>query len=240
MTNEELIKNFPECDRIKRTDMTDCVSRVFDEVKFYREVNDFMTVQAQRYWPKPPLHRREDSTNFDIWVSYFYSHGHGTLKYCFQDWCDEVAAEFLRRKGKRRTFEEACRLAADKWTCMIFLNHFQDNGDKTAQGLIGNLLASIAKNEAKSGYGKDVMEKFHANIEQHYLNHCIFNHERWGRITDTPYCDYQPNAPLRRALKDSGCKDDDIDFMCPNKTGISIDEGDNSVCIRGYQTHTYI
>lgn len=41
MTNEELIKNFPECDRIKQTDMTDCVSRVFVEVNFYREVNDF-------------------------------------------------------------------------------------------------------------------------------------------------------------------------------------------------------
>lgn len=40
MTNEEIINAFPECWRIKKADMAECVNRVFDEVKFYNEVGE--------------------------------------------------------------------------------------------------------------------------------------------------------------------------------------------------------
>lgn len=41
-------------------------------------------------------------------------------------------------------------------------------------------------------------------------------------------------------LCEDGRNEDDANYMCPWKTGITIDQRDNSVCVRGYRTARYM
>lgn len=238
MTNEEIINAFPECSRIKKADMAECVNRVFDEVKFYNEVGDFLMKHCETLWPQP-TNWRIDRTDFDIWCNYFYGN-YETKDFRFRDWRTSIEHEFVTRHGQHRTYDEACQVAADEWARMIFGRHIQDNGDKSSDGVFGNMLATIVKDRCRSCYGQDVIDRFREAIKQHYLGHCIYESKEHGSYRDIPDCDYHPSPSLRKALSDAGCKDDDISYMCPCKTCIIIDEVDNSVCVRGYQTARYM
>ena len=238
MTNEEIINAFPECERIKKADMAECVNRVFDEVKFYRQVGDFLMKHCKTLWPEP-TNWRTDRTDYDIWSNYFYG-DYEAYDFRFHNWRKSIEAEFIARHGQHRTYDEACQVAADEWTGMIFGRHIQDNGDKSPDGVFGNMLATIVKDKCRQKYGQDVIGRFREAIRQHYLGHCVYKSTEHDSYRDIPDCDYHPSPSLRKALSDAGCNDDDISYMCPCKTCITIDEADNSVCIRGYQTERYM
>lgn len=238
MTNKEIINAFPECDRIKKADIAECVNRLFDEVKFYNEIGDFLIEYCSTLWPEP-TNWRADRTDIDEWLHYFHGN-YKTKDYRFREWRKIIQKEFVARHGQHRTYDEACQLAADEWARMIFGSHMQDNGDKSSEGFFGNMLATVVKNECSSGYGQDVIDRFRAAIKRHYLGDCFFESAEYGRFRDIPDCDYHPSYSLRKALSDAGCEDKDIGYMCPIKTAIIIDKIDNSVCVRGYRTERYM
>ena len=238
MTNEEIINAFPECERIKKTDIAECVNRLFEEVKFYNEIGDFLMNRCMALWPEP-TNWRTDRTDFDEWSNYFYGN-YKTKDFRFPNWVKSIKQEFVGRYGQHRTYDEACQLAADEWARMIFGSYMQDNGDKSSEGFFGNMLATVVKNECSSGYGQDVIDRFRAAIKRHYLDDCIYEDTQHGSFQDVPDCDYDPSPSLRKALRDAGCKDGDISFMCPIKTSIIIDKIDNSVCVRGYRKVRYL
>jgi len=239
MTTDELIQVFPECDKIKREDIAECITKAMTEERFYKEASDKVYRKAQELWPYQ-RGLKDDDPERVAYKAYFWGNILKDVEAPFKKWQETFETEFIAQHGQVRTFDEACQVAADEWARMIFGRHIQDNGDKSSDGVFGNMLATIVKDRCCSGYGQDVIDRFREAIKQHYLGHCIYESKEHGSYRDIPDCDYHPSPSLRKALSDAGCKDDDISYMCPCKTCIIIDEVDNSVCIRGYQTARYM
>ena len=40
MTTDELIQAFPECEKIKREDIAECITKAMTEERFYNEASD--------------------------------------------------------------------------------------------------------------------------------------------------------------------------------------------------------
>lgn len=231
MTNEEIINAFPECWRIKKADMAECIEKVFDDVKFYRKVGSYIIQHCYRYWPEPKDYRSED---YKAQSDYFYGN-YDTKDFRFRDWVKQVEEEFIRRNGPHRTYEEACQLAADEWARMIFGTHMQNNGDQSDAGGMAMVLGTLVKEKAKSGYDEKVIDKFRRLMAEEYRNNS-HGDQYWS----APYCDYHPNTTLSDVLIKAGCSEHDANNMCPWKTGVTVDDRDGSVCVRGYQTARYI
>lgn len=231
MTNEEIINAFPECERIKKADVAECISKVFDEVKFYREVDYYIRRHCFKFWPEPTNYSTEYAKEHG---NYFYG-DYDNKDFRFRNWIKQIEQEFIQRNGQHRTFDEACQLAADEWARMIFGNHIQNNGDQSDAGGIAMALGTLAKDKAKSGYDSEVINKFRSLIADEYRKHGHNDHY-WS----APYCDYHPNETLANALIKAGCDKHDVGSMCPWKTGITINDRDGSVCIRGYRTEKYL
>ena len=123
---------------------------------------------------------------------------------------------------------------------MIFGNHVQNNGDQSDAGGLAMVLGTLAKDKASRGYGKDVIDKFRSLMADHYRGGCRWKSESGTEYRDEPDVDYNPSPSLFGLLVKAGCKEDDANNMCPWKTGITINQRDNSVCIHGYQTARYI
>ena len=239
MTNEELIQAFPECEKIKRDDMRQCIIEAIEQEKFYSEASSKVYRKARELYPcyKAPYDKEDPEQN--AYRAYFWSDFHGNRS-PFQKWIDTFETEFIERHGQQHTFDEACQMAADEWARMIFGTHMQNNGDQSDSGGLAMVLGTLVKDRAKKDYGSEVIDKFRSLIKEHYLGGCLFEYEDGKKYHDVPDCDYHPSASLRQALKRAGCKDDDIENMCPWKTTILIDARDNSVVVRGYQTERYI
>lgn len=79
----------------------------------------------------------------------------------------------------------------------------------------------------------------HILFKHYYLGGCIYE-DRIGKLRAEPYCDYGPNSPLADLLLKAGVPEERVGGICPWKTGITINERDNSVIIRGYQTERFI
>ena len=230
-TDEKLMAAFPECDRIKREQAAPIVVQVMNEVDSWRKLR--YTIQARlqkQFWPEPDDY---DSAEHKAWQEYFY----GWDDNRFEKWAKLVEWEYVYRHGQRHTMDEACQIAADEWTRMIFGVHIQDNGDKSESGFFGMMLATIVKDKAAKKATPEIIEKFRSLCRDYYRSGCIYeptNHRC------EPYCDYHPNSPLADLLIKAGMKADDIGFLCPVKTGILIDDRDYTVVVRGYQKERYI
>lgn len=231
MTNEEIINAFPECEKIKKADVAECINKVFDDVKFYREVDWYIRQYCFKFWPEIDDYQSED---FKAHCNYFYG-DYDTKDYRFRDWVRKVEKEFIQRNGPHRTYDEACQLAADEWARMIFGTHVQNNGDQSDAGGMAMVLGTLVKDKAKSGYNSDVINKFRKLMAAAYRENS-HRDSYWS----APYCDYNPNPSLADVLIKAGCNKDDVRSMCPWKTGITVDYRDNSVCIRGYQTAKFL
>lgn len=230
MTIDELMQTFPECERIKREDMVECVTKAMECAKFYQDAIDTIRARALELWPRDrnwewecPEHQAFDA--------YFYG-GCGAPN--FRRWIDAVKVEFIAHHGLVRTFDDACQLAADEWTRMIFSHHTQDNGDNTENGAMASMMGTLVKDTVASNIPQEVVEKFREQCKTFYLGGCQIE-TPWGLRRSEPYCDYQPNTALCRLLSSAGVPDEKVDSICPWKTGIYIDDADNSVVVRGYQ-----
>ena len=232
-TDEELMTAFPECDRIKREQAAPIVVQVMNEVDSWRKLR--YTIQARlqkQFWPEPEY----DSEEYKEWQEYFY----GWNDNRFEKWAKLVEWEYVYRHGQRRTMEEACQIAADEWTRMIFGNHIQDNGDQSDAGGLTMVIATLAKDKAKRGISSEVVERFRKLCKEYYLGGCRYNAAKYGWVKCEPYCDYGPNGALGILLVQAGVPNDSIDSICPWKTGITVDERDHAVIVRGYRKERYI
>lgn len=232
-TDEELMAAFPECDRIKREQAAPIVVQVMNEADSWRKLR--YTIQARlqkQFWPEPEY----DSEEYKEWREYFY----GWSDNRFDKWTRLVEWEYVYRHGQRHTMEEACQIAADEWTRMIFGNHIQDNGDQSDAGGLAMALGTLAKDRAKRGISSEVIERFRKLCKEYYLGGCRYNDGKYGWVNSEPYCDYGPNGALGRLLEQAGVPDNSIGSICPWKTGITVDERDHAVIVRGYHKERYI
>lgn len=237
MTNEELVVAFPECERIKKEQVAPLVERSMNEVESWRQIGFMIKGLCKELWPKP-IGLKWDDPVFQEWNNYFYG-DYDTNQRDFDDWINLLENEYLQRTGKRHMFDEACQIAADEWTRMIFGNHIQNNGDQSDTGGITMILGTLAKDKANRDIDSEVVEKFRALCKDFYLDGCMYD-IGYGKRKIEPYCDYGPNSPLADLLLKAGVPEKNIDFICPWKTGISVDDRDHTVIVRGYQTERYV
>lgn len=239
MTTEELIQAFPECEKIKREDIAECITKAMTEERFYAEASDKIYSKAHELWPYQ-RGLKDDDPERVAFKAYFWGDILKGVVAPFKEWQQTFETEFIAQHGQVRTFDEACQAAADEWARMIFSNHVQNNGDQSDAGGLAMVLGTLAKDKASSGYGKDVIDKFRSLMADHYRGGCRWKSESGTEYRDEPDVDYNPSASLFGLLVKAGCKEDDANNMCPWKTGITINQRDNSVCIHGYQTARYI
>lgn len=251
-TDEELLDAFPEFEgHFTKAEMAGVLKKAMAESKSYREVGAFIWRECEKLYPMPPGSCRKGKPDYnpelEEWYNYF--HGRYDEKYKlvwngFNEWLDKVSGVFLGRNGVRRTYAEACSVAADEWCRMIFGTHVQDNGDASLTGGMTMALGTIVAGKHKDGIGKETVEKARELIREYYENGCVYEYESCcGGKTSTRmdlYCDYSPNVPLFGLLTKAGVPKGSADCICPWKTGIEIDDKDNSVVVRGYQKETII
>ena len=232
MTNEELLGMFPECEKIKREDIKECVTTTLTEERYYRNASNKIWRRVRELYPPYKGRYDENDPEQNAYRDYFWGDcGGGASDFVL--WMKKVEEEFVARHGQLRSFDDACRLAADKWADMIFGFHVQDNGDNS--NWVGMALGTIVKDDARKNYDEDVADKFRSLMTDYYKSGCKYKDCRFPVI---PYCDYHPNSPLAKTLEAAGCSEHDVDMMCPWKTGVEVDPKDNSVIVRGYQSET--
>lgn len=237
MTNEQLAAAFPECERIKKEQVVPFVEQVFNEVESWRQIGYKMELLCQELWPKPKGVKWEDPLRQE-WNHYFYGDYENGQKN-FDNWTKLLENEYLQRTGERRTMDEACKIAADEWTRMIFGNHIQNNGDQSDAGGMAMVLGTLVKDKASRGISSEVIEKFRKLCKEYYLGGCRCE-DKYGWTKSEPYCDYHPNSALADLLLEAGVREDSVGNICPWKTGITVDERDHAVIVRGYQKERFI
>ena len=161
--------------------------------------------------------------------------------------------------GKAHTDEEAAKIAADKWCELLFGWHLQDNGalnETHGGGFPACALATVLANDAKEGITDEMKNKAHDLLNQYYLRLIHYNRTndnddiKWLKENLVPdddfdweyygfrvdmYCDYGPSSSLYIILLNAGIPKDDIECICPWKTGISIRREDNAVMYNTYR-----
>lgn len=239
MTTEELIQAFPECEKIKREDIAECITKAMTEERFYAEASDKVYRKAHELWPYQ-RGLKDDDPERVAYKAYFWGDILKGVVSPFKEWQKTFEAEFIAQHGQVRTFDEACQIAADEWARMIFGNHVQNNGDKSDAGGMAMALGTLAKDKASRGIDSKVVEKFRKLCKEFYLGGCVCEDDYYGKRKEEPYCDYHPNPALADLLLKAGVPKKSIGSICPWKTGITINERDHAVRIGGYQTERFI
>lgn len=216
--------------------MRQCIIEAMEHERFYSVASDKVYKKAHDLWPYK-REWRDKNPEYEAYNLYFWNDWH--RKSPFKEWLRKLEDEFIERHGQVHTFEEACQLAADEWARMIFGNHIQNNGDQSDAGGLAMVLGTLAKGKASRGISSNIIEKFRKLCKEYYLGGCIYEDE-YGKRVKEPYCDYDPNSPLADLLLKAGVPKERVGGICPWKTGITINERDNSVIIRGYQTERFI
>jgi len=244
MENSELLEKFPECNAIKADESVAAfLESLFSSCKTYREISGKILSHFEKLWACPNCNC--DNTAYKRWADYFYGHldaSDGGMN--LSSWANLVSDEFFSRNGQRRTFEEACKIASDLWTDMIFKPIVQYNGDTSSNGLTIQALGTLVKERAISNINDDAKKTFNEKMRDYYLSGCLYKIDNGdGTSFETsicPYSDYGPNSPLYDILSESGIDVQYIDSICPWKTGVTIDKLDNTVVLKTYHKTTYI
>lgn len=239
MTTEELIQAFPECEKIKRENIADCITKAMTEERFYAEASDKVFRKANELWPYQRGLEADDPERM-AYMAYFCGDILKGVKAPFHEWLNTFETEFIAQHGQVRTFDEACQAAADEWVRMIFGNHIQNNGDQSDAGGLAMVFGTLAKDKARNGYSKDVIDNFRSLMADHYRGGCRWKGDGGREYRDVPDVDYHPSPSLLGLLVKAGCEEGDANYMCPWKTSITIDQRDNSVCVHGYRTARYM
>lgn len=239
MTTEELIQAFPECEKIKREDIAQCITKAMTEERFYAEASDKVYRKAHELWSYQ-RGLKDDDPERVAYSAYFWGDILKGVEAPFKKWQETFETEFIAKHGQVRTFDEACQTAADEWARMIFGHHIQNNGDQSDAGGLAMVLGTLVKDKASRGISSEVIERFRKLCKEYYLGGCRYNDGEYGWVNSEPYCDYGPNRALGRLLEQAGVPNGSIGSICPWKTGITVDERDHAVIVRGYQTERYI
>jgi len=237
MTNEELINSFPECEFIKKENIIECINSIFDKIKFYREIHEYIMDKCNKFYP-----RKENDKEFNKKrADYFYGSGYDE-KYNyidpFGDWIELIENEFISRNGIIREYEESAEIAAKKWIDLIYGFHIQDNGainEDHGGGFASCALGTLLKNNTLDKLDKETLsKKTFTLIKEWYLN----NRENrgYGNLS----VDYGPSKALHEILVEAGVPERNTSDICPWKTMISIDRKDNCVLYHTYGHVDYI
>lgn len=242
---EQLITDsFPECEKIKKSDIKDIVSELFVFAESYHEISTTIYEHCRKLWPVPKLCYIPDSPSqrtfdYDEWYKYFY--GDGNDNGPLGDWVQKFEESFIQQRGMKRTFEEACGVAADWWKIMIFEEVKQDNGDKSVGGLFGRGMAETLKRRSLAELNvTEISMKFRQIMYEYYMNGCQYKFSESYTGEMVPSVDYGPNGCLIDSLVKAGVPKEETGSICPWKTTISVDKRDNSVIIMGYQKQSII
>ena len=228
---QNLLTTFPECERIKRSDVEPVLVDAFKNSRSYRDVGNKLFDFCFEKWPS----NFDDDEETKSWADWFFNISTG-----LDNWVSMVKKTFVEENGRVRSHEEACKLAADKWTQLISDSIKQDNGDKTGHSDMLMLLGMYSKASRQDELTNEIREKFRENMTEFYLNDCEWQYVD-GRgnkstINHEPSCDYNANGPLHDIMLNSGIPESSIDLLAPWKTLITIDKKDGSV---GYHTYAH-
>ena len=244
MTNKELVEIFPECEFIHKNDIISLVNRCFEEPKRYSEISNIVYEYCERLYVEPNYDN--DKENWKKWNNYFYGDYNKETKeyiHLFRDWLEYIELEFRKRNPCGRSYEEACKIVADKWCELLFEWHLQDNGalnEDHGGGFWACALGTVLGNEAKEKISENSKKNAHEYIYKHYINDCLWKFDNGDSWSCELSVDYHPNTPLATILKKSGIEERYIDSICPWKTRILIDKKDNSVIYATYGKREYI
>lgn len=172
---------------------------------------------------------------------------------------EALEKEWVRIHGKVHTDEEAAKIVADKWCDLIFKWHLQDNGALNEEHSFNMCaLGTILADKCREGITEDIIKKTHNLFYEYYLHQLRweqgndmeninwlvrnlpdndkkdpFDWTKYGFEIDL-YCDYGPGTPLYLILLNGGVPENNINNICPWKTGISIRSVDNMVMYKTY------
>lgn len=233
----DIIEYFPECNRVKTSDVADGIIKVFNEASEYQCLHKNMNVVWQKYFPVPTREQWSavDGTDDDKYCREFIDYESEIFK-----WMKIVNDRYVAVNGTRRTYDEACEIAAGEWMKKLFNFGMQDNGDHSGHSDNIVMLGSMLKHSAQERVADETKENIRKEFVKYYKNHCIYTHNDGFKYYCAPSCDYDPNGPLYTILKNGGVEDKNIRSLCPWKTSISIDEKDNAVVVRGCKKEQYI
>lgn len=242
-TIDILIQQCPKHDKVDMNKIKEMLENIFEHCDYYQDVNEYFKKYVNTCFPGSDYNKYKwDSPEYDEYYNYMMG-DIDNKETSFYKWSKWVAEDFLNVKGPRRTFDEACKLAADEWCKKLFGNHVQDNGalnEEHSFMMCG--LGTLLKDKAQESITEEMIENTRTNLYKYFENHCEYRskeHPEWTHHIQL-YSDYGPNAPLYDILYEAGIPEDDIRNICPWKTGIEIDENDNAVIMIGYQKRNYI
>lgn len=192
------------------------------------------------------------SHNSDVSSAWYYA-----MRNC------ELEKVFCDIHGKKRTDEEAAKLAASKWCELLFGWHLQDNGalnETHPGGFQACALGTVIANNAKDKITDEMKQKAYDLFVQYYLHDIEYQNGDWHKAVvwakenlpdpdkekpyewnsysfsgNNMYCDYHPYMPLYLVLINAGIPEYEAGAICPWKTGIDIRALDNTVKYHTYQ-----
>lgn len=233
-SNEELLDMLPVNDHVNRESVKAALDYIFAHMGNYQGIWDYLKSCINETFLPPTREQYSSGSEYaKEYSDYFFGDEYQKFIRCCQ-------SEFLNRSGERRTFDEACQIAADKWVEMLFDFHLQDNGDRSGHSDCAMMLGTALAEKAKERLSKDVAEKTRELLKEYYLNGCQYQTESGHCFRCEPYSDYGPNSPLYDILIKAGVEEKDACRITPWKTGIEVDENDNTVVLIGYQKVTFI
>ena len=236
LTLEELKEIFPQHERVNSEELNKLVDGLYDNCSQYQDVYPYITdfIKESFLGPNFKDGQTDEHAKSEM-VDYLYDFS--TDRSTYNSWIGLVEDRFIEDKGQRRTYDEACHLAADKWCESIFGQIIQDNGainENHGGGLWACVLGSALKENSMEGVTEEMVESARKELYEYYKGHCEYTFEDGHKAHVNLNTDYAPNIALRSVLLKAGLPEDTIRNICPWKTGIRIIEKDNSVVIFGY------
>lgn len=232
---EYLISIFPKRSKANAEDFRQTLVDIFENEQYCQKISDRLHKRLEDFFPYPTSEQWHDMSDDEKYCRVYLDESDLIYK-----WSKDVESFFIRAKGRRRKYTEACELAADTWMERLFETMMQDNGDRSGHSDNMQMLGSLLKANASEGISDDVKNKVRENLVNYYKNYCEYTFEDGMRCRVELYCDYGPNSPMYDILKNAGVPENNIRSICPWKTGVEIDSRDNAVILVGYQKREYI
>lgn len=99
MTTEELIQAFPECEKIKRDDIAECITKAMTEERFYTEASDKVCRKAYELW-KYQRGLKDDDPERVAYRAYFWGDILEGVESPFKEWLKTFKTEFIAQHGQ--------------------------------------------------------------------------------------------------------------------------------------------
>lgn len=143
------------------------------------------------------------------------------------NWLYTLNHAWLEIHGPRHTREEVMKIAADFWCERIFARCVQDAGADSEASVLAMALATRLKSDSMKRQSSSVREKAWYLIADFYGK--VFDKDPSVRFANGLYVDYDPSDRLYDILVEAGVKPDDVRWLVPHKTSLSLRDFDKSL-----------